>query len=66
MFEKTRIHLNSANPHNTKQVIDTYISKIIIYLNEAVVQFSCFPNICLEPEDKEETALQMNVLQTFI
>lgn len=54
VFSKIRDMLSSGNINNIKQVIDTYISKIIVYPEEVVIQFNFFPSISLELESKEK------------
>lgn len=54
VFSKIRTLLSTASLKNVKQVIDTYVDKIIIYPNEVQVQLNFFPDFSLKLEEKEK------------
>ena len=54
VFATIREKLKSGNLQSIKQVIDTYIDKIVIYPNEARVHFNFFPQISLEFDEDIE------------
>ena len=54
VFAKIREMLMSGDLHNIKRVIDTYISKIVVYPTEVIVQFNFFPSINIELDINEK------------
>lgn len=54
VFASIREKLKSGDLRNIKQVIDTYINQIVIYPDEARVQFNFFPNISVKFDDEIE------------
>jgi len=51
VFEKIREQLSSGELKNLQQVIDMYISKIIVYPDHVMVNFNFFPSINLELDE---------------
>ena len=50
-FGKIRELMKTGDLRNIKQVIDTYISKIIVYPKNVEIHFNFFPSITLEIEE---------------
>lgn len=54
VFLEIRAKLKSGNLKSIKQVIDTYINQIVIYPDEARVQFNFFPELSVKFDDDIE------------
>ncbi|MEG0396054.1 MAG: zinc ribbon domain-containing protein [Oscillospiraceae bacterium] len=52
VFDKIRKQLVIGNLKNVKQVIDTYVDKIIVFPEEVTVKLNFFPDFSLELDEK--------------
>ena len=54
VFAKIREMLKSGNLRTIKQIIDTYVSKVVVYPENVIIHFNFFPSITLELDHLED------------
>ena len=63
IFQQIKKQLTSGNLKSIKQVIETYVDKIIVYPNEVIVKLNFFPDFRFEPDGKEKDCPETERLQ---